>query len=87
MIGTIGHFALTENTTVPPLISCNLFVPETFPCFTNEDFEKLEGIILNDEDDVTIVGINRLRPWTRQRYSAAHEYCHFIKDLKNIQIK
>ena len=46
------------------------------------DFEKLEGIILNDEDDVTIVGINRLRPWTRQRYSAAHEYCHFIKDLK-----
>lgn len=46
------------------------------------DFESLEGIILNDEDDVTIVGINRLRPWTRQRFSAAHEYCHFIKDLK-----
>lgn len=46
------------------------------------DFEELEGVILNDEDDITIVGINRLRPWTRQRYSAAHEYCHFIKDLK-----
>lgn len=46
------------------------------------DFEKLEGIILNDEDNVTIVSINRQRPWTRQRFSAAHEYCHFIKDLK-----
>ncbi len=46
------------------------------------DFESLEGIIINDEDDVTIVGINRLRSWTKQRFSAAHEYCHFIKDLK-----
>lgn len=46
------------------------------------DFERLEGIILNDEDDITIVGINRLRPWSRQRFTAAHEYCHFIKDLK-----
>lgn len=46
------------------------------------DFEKLEGIILNDEDDITIVGINRLRPWARQRFTAAHEHCHFIKDLK-----
>lgn len=45
------------------------------------NFDKLEGIIIKDEDDVTIVGINRLRPWTRQRFSAAHEYCHFIKDL------
>ena len=45
------------------------------------DFDKLEGIILNDEDNVTIVGINRQRPWTRQRYTAAHEYCHYIKDL------
>lgn len=41
------------------------------------DFEKLEGIILNDEDDITIVWINRLRPWARQRFTAAHEYCHF----------
>lgn len=46
------------------------------------NFERLEGVILNDEDNVTIVGINRLRPWSRQRFSAAHEYCHFIKDLE-----
>lgn len=50
--------------------------------FTFLDFENLEGIIINDEDDVTVVGINRKRTWTRQRFTAAHEYCHFIKDLK-----
>lgn len=49
---------------------------------TFSDFEKLEGIILNDENDVTIVSINRKRPWTRQRFTAAHEYCHYVKDLK-----
>lgn len=48
---------------------------------TFSDFENLEGIILNDKDDVTLVSINRLRPWSRQRFSAAHEYCHLIKDL------
>lgn len=51
------------------------------------NFEKLEGIILNDEDNVTIVGINRLRPWSRQRFSAAHKYCHFIKDLEKSKSK
>lgn len=49
------------------------------------DFNKLEGIILNDKDNVTIVGINKNRPWTRQRYTAAHEYCHYIKDLNRAE--
>ena len=49
------------------------------------DFDKLEGIILNDKDNVTIVGINKNRPWTRQRYTAAHEYCHYIKDLNKAE--
>lgn len=49
--------------------------------FTFLDFEKLEGIIINDEDNITVVGINRRRPWTRQRFTAAHEYCHYIKDI------
>ena len=48
---------------------------------TFSDFEKLEGIIINDEDNVTVVSINRQRPLTRQRFTAAHEYCHYIKDL------
>lgn len=46
-----------------------------------KDFEKLDGIIINDEDNCTIVGINSNNNWQRQRFTAAHEYCHFIKDL------
>ena len=46
------------------------------------DFEDLDGIIINDEDNCTIVGINYNANWQRQRYTAAHEYCHFIKDIK-----
>ena len=46
------------------------------------DFDDLEGIIINDSDNVTVVGINKNRPWTRQRFTAAHELCHFVKDIK-----
>lgn len=46
-----------------------------------KDFEKLDGIIINDKDNCTIVGINSNNGWQRQRFTAAHEYCHFIKDL------
>ena len=45
-----------------------------------KDFENLAGIIINDEDNCTIVGINSNSGWQRQRFTAAHEYCHFIKD-------
>ena len=47
-----------------------------------KDFENLDGIIINDEDNYTIVGINSNNSLQRQRFTAAHEYCHFIKDLK-----
>lgn len=46
-----------------------------------KDFENLDGIIINDVDNCTIVGINSNNNWQRQRFTAAHEYCHFIKDL------
>ncbi len=46
------------------------------------NFDRLDGIIINDDENSTIVGINNNRPWPRQRFTAAHEYCHFIKDLK-----
>lgn len=48
------------------------------------DFEDLEGIYIvpEDEDDIAIVGINNNRPITRQRFTAAHELCHFLKDSK-----
>lgn len=49
------------------------------------EFKDLEGIYLmpEDEKDVAIVGINKKRPITRQRFSAAHELCHHLKDRDN----
>ena len=46
------------------------------------EFEKLEGIyfIPEDENDISIIGINFNRNIQRQRYTAAHELCHHIKD-------
>lgn len=50
--------------------------------FVIRDFGKLEGVYIpaHDQDDIPIVGINLNRPITRQRFTAAHELCHFIKD-------
>ena len=44
--------------------------------------KDLEGIYFDPEDDndIPVIGINRNRPITRQRYTAAHELCHHIKD-------
>lgn len=49
------------------------------------DFKELEGIYIvpNGEGDIPIVGINFNRPTTRQRFTAAHELCHHIKDRLN----
>lgn len=52
-----------------------------------KDFDTLDGIIINDEDNYTIVGININTGWQKQRFTAAHEYCHFIKDLKKEEYK
>ena len=52
-----------------------------------KDFENLAGIIINDAENCTIVGINFNNNWQRQRFTAAHEYCHFIKDIKKEAIK
>ena len=46
------------------------------------DFKDLEGIYIvpEDENDIPLIGINFNRPIARQRYTAAHEICHHIKD-------
>lgn len=46
------------------------------------DSKDLEGIYIvpEDDNDIPVIGINRNRPITRQRYTAAHELCHHIKD-------
>ena len=48
-------------------------------------FRDLEGIYLvpEDESDIAVVGINYKRPITRQRFTAAHELCHHLKDRRN----
>lgn len=50
--------------------------------FTFRDLKKLEGVYLPPENnkDIAVVGINRNRPILRQRFTAAHELCHHIKD-------
>lgn len=49
------------------------------------EFKDLEGLYLvpENEDDIAIVGINKKRPITRQRFTAAHELCHHLKDRIN----
>lgn len=52
------------------------------------EFKKLEGIYVapENENDIPLVAINKKRPATRQRFTAAHELCHHIKDRNNESI-
>lgn len=54
--------------------------------FSFRPFKKYDGIYIpaSDENDIPIVGINLKRPITRQRFSAAHELCHHLKDANNV---
>lgn len=49
------------------------------------DFKNLEGIYIvpKDKEDFPIIGINKNRPIARQRFTAAHEFCHHIKDRED----
>ena len=50
--------------------------------FVFRNFDKMEGLFMPFTADMPIdlVAINAKRPITRQRFSAAHELCHFLKD-------
>ncbi len=50
-----------------------------------KNFKDLEGLYIPaiSEDDIDIVAINFNRPLHRQRFTAAHEICHCIKDKNN----
>lgn len=50
--------------------------------FVIRNFNKLEGVYIpaQSDDDIAIVGISAKRPITRQRFTAAHELCHHLKD-------
>ncbi|MDO4546205.1 MAG: Fic family protein [Bacillota bacterium] len=49
------------------------------------EFKDLEGIYIfpDDGEDIPLIGVNFNRPIARQRYTAAHEICHHIKDRDN----
>lgn len=49
-------------------------------------FSKSEGIYVpaSSDDDIPVVGINLKRPVQRQRFTAAHELCHHLKDRNQI---
>lgn len=49
------------------------------------NFKDLEGLYIPSisEDDIDVVAVNLNRPLYRQRFTAAHEICHCIKDKKN----
>ena len=46
-------------------------------------FAHIGVIQVLEENNIPIIGINFGRPITRQRYTAAHELCHHIKDRDN----
>ncbi|WP_295086917.1 ImmA/IrrE family metallo-endopeptidase [Ruminococcus sp.] len=50
--------------------------------FSVRPFKNYEGVYIppEDDNDISVVAININKPITRQRYSAAHELCHFLKD-------
>ena len=52
------------------------------------NFKDLEGLYIPaiNEDDIDVVAINFNRPLYRQRFTAAHEICHCIKDKNNAVI-
>ena len=71
-----------KNSTISFPINPFQILKELNVLFTLRPFKNYDGIYIPAEnsDDIPVVGINLNRPITRQRYSAAHELCHFLKD-------
>lgn len=53
--------------------------------FVFRPFKNYEGVYIpcTSKDDIPIIGINLNRPIVRQRFTAAHELCHHLKDINN----
>ncbi|SDN31194.1 protein of unknown function [Megasphaera paucivorans] len=52
------------------------------------NLKKLEGIYLISENknDIAVAGINYNRPITRRRFTAAHELCHHLSQIKKKEL-
>ena len=53
--------------------------------FVFRNFDKIEGLLMpsTQTNDINLVVLNAKRPIQRQRFSAAHELCHMLKDVKD----
>jgi Zn-dependent peptidase ImmA (M78 family)/fido (protein-threonine AMPylation protein) len=67
MVYPLDPFAILKKLDIP---------------FTFRNFVNYEGVYIaaESDDDRPVVGINKNRPITRQRFTAAHEICHHLKD-------
>lgn len=77
-----GRIYFTEHERVFPINPFQIMTDLGIH-FVFRNFEKLEGLFFpsSGENDINIVAINAKRNITRQRYTAAHEICHFLKDV------
>lgn len=75
-----------DKQTIFPINPFKILIDMGIP-FVFRSLKKSEGIYIPAEniDDIPIVGINIDRPITRQRFTAAHEICHHIKDCNDIE--
>jgi len=90
---TLAQAALAEHfagkQVIYPIDPFQMLTEYNVP-FVFRDFssKKCEGIYLpaQGKTDIAVVGINIKRPIQRQRYTAAHELCHHIKDRDSTQV-
>lgn len=61
-----------------------MMLRDTGVAFLLRPFEKYEGMYIpaDDPNDLPVVGINLNSLISRQRYTAAHELCHHLKDAE-----
>lgn len=70
-----------NNQIKYPISPFKMLKDEKVP-FILRNFNKLEGAYIpaHSIDDIAIIAINAKRPITRQRFTAAHELCHHLRD-------
>lgn len=73
------HFS---QTAIPFPINPFELLKKEGVLFSIRDLKKLEGVYIpaSSSDDLAVAGINGNRPITRQRFTAAHELCHHLRD-------
>jgi len=79
--------AYFENNTIEFPISPFKMLKDENITFVIRNFNLLEGVYIpaQEENDFAIIGINARRPITRQRFTAAHELCHHLRDADKQQ--